>query len=120
MGWSIGFDGNWKRDIGYAVPAICDHPGCENEIDRGISHVCGGAAYGGDDGCGLYFCSDHLYPIKCEQCIDDKEPFDSKPDIKVWIEHKLTHDSWKEWRDENPDEVKKMKLIYLRQNFNGK
>jgi len=32
MGWSIGYDGNWKRDIGYGVPAYCDFPGCWTEI----------------------------------------------------------------------------------------
>ena len=42
MGWSIGFDTRWNRDIGYGVPAYCDHPGCNKEIDRGLSHVCGG------------------------------------------------------------------------------
>src|SRR4051812_7048849 len=26
MGWSIGYDSNWQRDIGYGVPAFCDHP----------------------------------------------------------------------------------------------
>lgn len=42
MGWSIGFDSNWNRDIGYGVPAFCDHPGCTAEIDRGLAYVCGG------------------------------------------------------------------------------
>ena len=28
MGWSIGYDEKWQRDIGYGVPAICDYPGC--------------------------------------------------------------------------------------------
>lgn len=27
MGWSIGYDDKWFRDIGYGVPAYCDHPG---------------------------------------------------------------------------------------------
>ena len=35
MGWSLGYDGRWKRDIGYGVPAVCDFPGCNEEIDRG-------------------------------------------------------------------------------------
>ena len=26
MGWSIGFDSKWNRDIGYGVPATCDYP----------------------------------------------------------------------------------------------
>lgn len=39
MGWSIGFDEHWQRDIGYGVPATCDHPGCGAKIDRGLSFV---------------------------------------------------------------------------------
>ena len=50
MGWSIGYDSNWDRDIGYGVPAYCDHPDCNEEIDRGLSYVCGGEPYGGDRG----------------------------------------------------------------------
>ena len=60
MGWSIGYDENWKRDIGYGVPSTCDHSGCGAEIHRGLSFVCGGDAYGGEHGCGLFFCRDHL------------------------------------------------------------
>lgn len=33
MGWSIGYDNSWKRDIGYGVPAFCDHPGCMTSIN---------------------------------------------------------------------------------------
>jgi len=51
MGWSIGYDEDWKRDIGYGVPSICDHPDCNKEINRGMNYVCGGQAYGGEDGC---------------------------------------------------------------------
>jgi len=57
--WSIGYDEHWNRDIGFGVPAACDHPDCTNAIDRGVEHVCGGEPYGGDSGCGLYFCDDH-------------------------------------------------------------
>ena len=24
MGWQVGYDSKWQRDIGYGVPAICD------------------------------------------------------------------------------------------------
>jgi len=50
MGWSIGFDSSWNRDIGYGVPAYCDHPKCSKKIDRGLSYVCGGEPYGGGGG----------------------------------------------------------------------
>jgi len=120
MGWSLGFDSNWNRDIGYAVPAVCDHPDCSTEIDRGLSHVCGEKAYGGDNGCGLFFCSKHLAYSEilecqaCQRCADTLEPFNAKPDVAAWIEWKLTHPSWQAWRDENPEQVAAMRLTHGR------
>lgn len=114
MGWSIGYDPTWDRDVGYGVPAICDHEGCNEEIHRGLSHVCGGEPYGGEKGCGLFFCGAHLFYSKngeqlCEKCLNREEPFDPKPDVKKWIKHKLTHASWEDWRKENPEFIKKYK-----------
>lgn len=114
MGWSIGYDDNWKRDIGYGVPATCDHPGCGAQIDRGLGFVCGGDSYGGERGCGLFFCNEHmLMPISpklppqlCDRCYPRKrEPFEPTPDVPRWIRHKLKDESWSQWRAENPDEV---------------
>lgn len=110
MGWSIGYDSKWDRDIGYGVPATCDHPGCDAEIDRGLAYVCGGEPFGGDDGCGLFFCAEHLYlgvthPQLCERCCDGEPAFDPKPDRKEWIEWKLTDESWSQWRKKNPELV---------------
>ena len=107
MSWAIGFDSNWNRDIGYGVPAFCDHPKCKAEIDRGLSYVCGGDAYGGDHGCGLFFCSEHLsygrHRVQlCSRCYYRKPPFIAKPDHPRWIEHKATDDSWAQWRSEQP------------------
>lgn len=102
MGWAVGFDEHWQRDIGYGVPATCDYPGCGARIDRGLSYVCGGEPYGGDNGCGLYFCDKHIYcngkPL-CERCDVGKEPFEPTPDVAEWIEHKATDPSWAEWRN---------------------
>jgi len=116
MGWSIGFDSNWDRDIGYGVPAVCDHPDCNRKIDRGLSFVCGGAAYGGERGCGLFFCSKHLHFAEhlpgqfCDRCHPRKrKPFDAKPDSPRWIRHKLRDPSWLEWRKENPALVKELR-----------
>jgi len=127
MGWLIGYDSKWNRDIGYGVPAKCDHRDCDKDIDRGLSYVCGGKACGGSDGCGLYFCTDHLgydeddgfhfegqhYESRdcqlCERCLNNVQPFDPKPDTKEWMNWKLTDESWQQWRDENPKRVKTMK-----------
>ena len=102
MGWSIGFDSNWNRDIGYGVPAHCDNPRCNAEIHRGLSYVCGGEPYGGDVGCGLYFCGNHLFytsrgPL-CTRCRDRRSAYEPKPDHPDWIKHKATDESWAEWR----------------------
>lgn len=118
MGWSIGYDDRWHRDIGYTVPAHCDHPGCNTEIDRGVSYVCGGLEpYGGDHGCGLYFCSAHRIYHRfmdgksgtyCFRCCNHKVPYKPKPDHPRWIAWKLSDESWTHWRAENPEEVARL------------
>jgi len=37
---------------GYEVEATCQHPGCEEKIDKGLGCLC--------YGCGGYFCDSHL------------------------------------------------------------
>lgn len=132
MGWSYGYDDQWQRDVGYGVPAICDYPPCSAKIDRGLSYVCGSRPYGGEHGCGLYFCPRHLLSPEirwdpeegssfCPRCtmaigqITDSEwnndfdfsvtPYYPSEDTLEWIEWKLTDDSWESWRIRNPDEV---------------
>lgn len=114
MGWQVGFDSGWDRWVGYGVPALCDHPGCNEKIDRGLSYVCGGKPYGGDRGCGLYFCDRHLSITNlCFQCTHDEEPFEPKPDLDEWVQWQLTDDSWAEWRKEHgvktADDIRKIK-----------
>lgn len=112
MGWSIGYDINWERDIGYGVPAYCDHPDCNEEIDRGIGYVCGAEIYGGEKGCGLYFCGKHQVGShqRCARCSPRKKlPFAAKPDHPDWARWKLTDESWKNWRKQNPEAVKAMR-----------
>lgn len=115
MGWSIG-SGIDDRDIGYGVPALCDHPKCAKKINRGLSYCCGGYLSG--YGCGLYFCSDHLVCVRkphgcdddielCSRCKRYKPPYEPKEDIQEWIDHKLNDPSWAKWRQDNPEFVKK-------------
>lgn len=108
MSWAIGYDEHWNRDVGYGVPATCDHPGCGQEIDRGLSYVCGGEPHGGEEACGLFFCESHGGGYQCARCADGAEPFAPTPDTRAWMQHKLTDSSWQQWRDENPEEVKKL------------
>jgi hypothetical protein len=107
MGWSIGFDDRWARDIGYAVPAYCDFPGCGKTIDRGLSYVCGAEPYGGDHGCGLFFCGEHLFANRqrCSRCHNHRPPFKPTADHPAWVAFKLLDPSWDEWRAEHPEFV---------------
>lgn len=119
MGWQIGYDERHRRDIGYGVPAFCDHPGCWEPIDRGLPYVCGSMHRGGDHGCGLYFCNAHRHTAGdkrdnaslCGRCYHGRAPFLAKVDHPMWIEHKLRDASWKQWRAENPREVGFLKLV---------
>lgn len=107
MSWAVSYDERWRRDIGYGVPAFCDFPRCNEKIDRGLSYVCcDEQPHGGDRGCGLYFCGAHQrYDGRCSRCANYHPPFRPKPDHPDWIAHKLTDESWAEWRAENPEEV---------------
>lgn len=108
MGWAVGYDYSWKRDVGYGVPAECDKPDCNLKIDRGLSFVCGSDPMGGDFGCGLYFCPGHLSLRKphgsskvialCPRCMRYKLPYEPKPDLQEWTDWKMTDESWAEWR----------------------
>jgi hypothetical protein len=101
LSWAVGFDTTWNRDIGYGVPALCDHPQCYELIDRGLGYVCGNEEpYGGEDGCGLYFCTEHGGGTLCSRCRNSKPPFKPKRDTAEWIRHKETDPSWAEWRAE--------------------
>lgn len=116
MGWSVGYDASWNRDIGYGVPATCDHPGCGADIDRGLAYVCANQEPYGGDGCGLFFCeqhkakwSDRIGAFCCERCAAEADPFDPTSDVPQWIRHKLTDASWQRWREENAAEVDKLR-----------
>lgn len=111
MGWAVG-TGKDGRDIGYGVPALCDHPSCNARIDRGLSYVCGMINTEGEDrGCGLHFCSEHLlyspkYGQLCERCYPrQREPFTRKPDLDEWTQHKMTDESWAQWRAQQKEKI---------------
>lgn len=70
MSWSHCGKDSQGRDIGYAHAATCDHPGCEAQIDRGLSYACGGMHGATEHGCEKYFCSQHL-----EYTVDDGDEF---------------------------------------------
>lgn len=120
MSWAIGYDSRWERDIGYGVTAYCDHPNCKVAINRGLSYVCGGEPYGGEHGCGLYFCPQHLECRTfgrgataecrevCQRCRRGRKPFPPKPEHPDWIQHVRTHASWATWRAQEPEKLARL------------
>lgn len=98
MGWSYGINPDrpeGDQGIGYSVVAKCDKPDCAAEIDRGVSYACGGEHFGGEYGCGGYFCPDHL---KYE--FDDKD--NMSPQLcfecaKLWLEKMNKKDDKDKW-----------------------
>ena len=127
MGYAIYQNGG--RYAGYGVPAYCEHPGCDKKIDRGVSYACGQEPF--KYGCDRYFCGEHVfrhlvekgcvdsddceddeccvYKDVCQRCKEEKSEFDYKPEHPDWIKHLLKDESWKEWRENNPESVKSLK-----------
>lgn len=124
MGYTVYRDiEGHDRWAGYAVPAECDMPGCEVTIDRGLGYKCqdghaeepdhdldldGKLLAQGDPefedyGCGLYFCTEHLYDT------DSHDGVEPKPDSVEWVRWMLEHESWQQWRDENPEKLTAMR-----------
>ena len=59
MGWANCGKDSQGRSIGYAFSAVCDHPGCDKKIDRGLSYVCGDMHGEDEISCEKYFCEEH-------------------------------------------------------------
>ena len=53
-----------------------------------------------EEGCGLFFCPTHLHNLALNYGI---LPKGESPE---WLHYILTHESWAQWRKENPDKVK--------------
>ena len=113
MGWAVGWEPNTRRWRGYGVPAVCEEPGCDAKIDRGLAYACGGL-----DGCGRFFCKEHLYSsyeiieaglavaegeFVCARCLEWAEPYPCKPETVEWLTHVLTDESWEQWLSEEPE-----------------
>lgn len=116
MGYACYHVSEHDRFCGYGVPTICEHPKCNEEIDRGLAHACGDEPGGREAGCGLYFCSKHLpgyrkprgdwrYRQLCHRCTAYRNPFPVKPELKRWMRWILTDGSWAEWRKEYPKDA---------------
>jgi hypothetical protein len=86
-GWAdCGTDRN-GRPIGYAFEATCDEPGCEAEIDRGLSFACGDQHGEDVHCCERYFCGWHLFWVQlhethgggtsfvCRECLEELKQY---------------------------------------------
>lgn len=111
MSNSVYWDREQERWAGYAVPAQCDEPDCRTRIDRGLGYKCEEVVTFDDDddeviseGCGLFFCEDHLYSPTCHPGVTPKG------ESRDWLEHILTDESWSDWRDFNPGEVARYRI----------
>lgn len=77
--------------VGYGVAAICEHPTCTEQIDRGLAYLCGETHGDNENGCGGYFCGNHLYMApegqmgnRCILCRDrGADPTSESPDAMV-------------------------------------
>ena len=113
---------------GYGVPAICEHPDCNEEIDRGMPYACGEEPFS-EYGCDRYFCGKHKEMVGynafgekckhekdcdcefkeyCESCAKGIDSFPYKPEHPKWLKHLLKDKSWAEWRKNNPQKVKEL------------
>ena len=98
------------RWAGYGVPAVCDMPGGDEEIHRGLAFMCEShVIWDASDtplelpGCGFFFCKRHRADT------DDHETVKPKPDGAGWTRHMLTDPSWEDWRSGNPTEAERLK-----------
>ena len=137
MGWSMGHCGEHKRDIGYGVPAPCDHPECNEIIDRGLAYRCCENIHH-DASCKGYFCEEHRQNYVYQDELADMSPeelkvlgIDSNEEVAqdddgiiccrhtiqphkeavVWLEHILNDESWEVWRTKHPERIERFKKL---------
>lgn len=135
MSWEIGFHKEQQRHIGYSVFAICDHPNCTVEIDRGLAYMCCEDPKPSAS-CEGFYCAEHrdnyVYGDEIDDMDDDELeamgidvesqavfdavengdivrcrhlPIPLNKESAYWLELVLADESWATWRDENPKKV---------------
>jgi hypothetical protein len=102
MGYQVYWNnGRWQ---GYGVLAYCDCDGCYKEIDRGLGYQHEEDKENGTPE--VFVCNDHQYiPI-------NNINIDYKKEHPEWLSHILNHESWEQWRVENPTIVKEYELLH--------
>ena len=65
------------KGVGYNVDAVCEQPGCNIKIHRGLAYSCGDEIGSGYGFCNGFFCEKHLYMLGfgnapvCQNCAND-------------------------------------------------
>jgi len=79
VGWSLCGKNDHGQEIGYSVEAVCDEPGCEVAINRGLAYLCG-RMHEDSETCHKYYCQEHLYHADvgpggglCARCLEERE-----------------------------------------------
>jgi len=117
MGWAVGTGGTSGHRIWRA--GLMRSPAMQQGNRSRLSHVCGMINTDGEDrGCGLH--------SVLTTCLDSRSsdsfvnaathaqtPFARKPDLAEWSNHKLTDQSWAQWRAENPDRSNRFRSAAL-------
>lgn len=89
MGWAFCGVNDHGQEMGYGVPCTCDEPGCDEQIDRGLAHVCGGM-HKNPETCHKYYCEEHLFFTEampkgerqlCARCLKERE---SMSNLNKW------------------------------------
>ena len=77
-----------KIEAGYSVETVCEEPGCDEKIDRGLGHLCGETPGGDEHGCGGYYCGQHLHMTSgkgmrdlCARCCERAEQEEARTHI---------------------------------------
>lgn len=97
MAWGdCGVNQTTGEPMGYNHEGVCHFPGCDKEIDHGLSYVCGGMHEGGELGCGYYFCDDHhnnvvrenagMYVLLCDKCYTELEASEEADKVRRQIQ----------------------------------
>lgn len=70
---------DYGQKMGCDVKATCDEPGCNAEIRRDLTHVCG-RMHADSDTCHKYYCPKHLFVADvspggglCNRCLNEWE-----------------------------------------------
>lgn len=134
MGYGLYFSDKNNRFQGYNMHAYCDHPGCKNEIDRGMGYACCDNPEH-TASCGGFYCEEHKHQLVYQDELEDMsdedlkrlgidsreeqahdeddgiiccthKPIEKDKEHPTWLKHVLTDETWQEWREKESEMAK--------------